>query len=324
MISLLTLLACSGEPATHPPADEHPPPIASTHGDPVADSVHDDMPEAPVASAVSEHEPPAHEPPAEVAHEAAGPVVPVPVVSTPNAPSEPVEVIPEPPVEKRISARVLLRPILLILPVLLGIRLLGARLRRQIPHLRSALFLAELGLLSAALLWVGIRLLTLLQSVVMTRPGVVVLGLLGVAVLPVVFRLSGHVRGLWLIASGTLRVGDAIENGTISGTIHRIGFLQLTLKGAEGEPIIARYDALSAAPVRITSRQTHVPIAVWVAAPTSVEALRQAALLSPYRQAGSPVQVVVDPGRGQAQVRMVLWSRTVAAEAEALLHRAVG
>ncbi len=350
MIALLNLLACgSGEPAHGAPdADAHAPAasaganhpaehapsehaeIAPEHSEPDAHGVHEEP--ASESPAPGEHAPSGHapvEPPpdAAVGHAADGGHEATPAGHAPEPVGSATESTPpvavEPPAVLEEPGRalgVLLRPLLLALPVLLGVRLLGAWVRRRLPYLRSGLFLAELAVLSGVLLWVAGRVLVLLESVSLTRPGMVLLGLLAVAVLPVMLRLIGHLRGLWLIASGTLRVGDTVETATIRGTIQRIGLLQLTLCGADGETVIVRYDALSTASIRVAARRDHAPVELWVERAVDAEQLRRTALLSPYRRAGTPVQVSVEPDGGRARVRMVLWSPAVESEARALLQ----
>ncbi|MFT4974818.1 MAG: hypothetical protein ACI8S6_000701 [Myxococcota bacterium] len=309
IISLLVLLACDTEPAEH--HDPH--------------STHEAAPEPEHHTPSNSHTPPTPEHTADThgsttSHEAAPESAPEPE-PTAEAEAE-VEAESAERSEGTRSAGVLLRPLLLALPFLLGLRLLGARARRRLPHLRNQLFVVELGALSGVLLWVALRELSLLQSIALTRAGLVTFGVLGLAGLPVVLRLAGHLRGLWLVVSGTLQVGDTIEAGPLSGTIHRIGLIQLTLKGAQGEPVIARYDALSTASIRVTSRQNRAPVMFQLDAPGGTEPIRQAALLSPYRRAGTPVHLSVGPGSGQVSVEMVLWDQTVRAEAEALLMQA--
>ncbi|MCO4764284.1 MAG: mechanosensitive ion channel [Myxococcales bacterium] len=153
---------------------------------------------------------------------------------------------------------------------------------------------------SNLIIFVGVLAL-LLRSFFRTAP--VMFGLLAITsaaglVLALARPLQNAVGGAALILRGRVREGDHIELEGRAGTVSEVGLLRLTVRDAEGQTILIPNRLLQDRVVMV-SRRTHlVPVVAQLALETpsrpAVEAARAAALLSPWRVAGTPARAWMD------------------------------
>ncbi len=111
--------------------------------------------------------------------------------------------------------------------------------------------------------------------------------------------LQNMVSGAALILRGRMREGDHIELDDHAGTITEVGLLRLRVRDAEGQTVLIPNRLLHDRVVTV-SRRTHlVPAVARVSVDgspkrTDLSAGRSAALLSPWRVAGTPVRAWTD------------------------------
>jgi len=184
----------------------------------------------------------------------------------------------------------------------------------------------RLGLLAS-----GLRILGLLVGFAgVLRPVLDRAPTLGVGALVIAIALAGVVAPMQLrnLASGLslatrtrLREGDLVTIGAIEGTVRDVGLLRVSLRTVDGGITHVPAADFEREALTVGSRRAAVPIEARVIAglgfdDRSLERLRRAVWLSPYRRAGTDPRVVVDVETGRVEVRMDTWAASSAVEVE--------
>jgi len=122
-----------------------------------------------------------------------------------------------------------------------------------------------------------------------------------------------------------LREGDRVTIGSHVGIVRDVGLTQLQLRCADGAAIFVPNRAVLHEAVRVERAKNTVPVAVRLPShradpgPEIVRAARRSALLSPFRAAGTLVEVEILE-EGEVQVVMQIWSERGVREAKAHLE----
>ena len=158
---------------------------------------------------------------------------------------------------------------------------------------------------------------------------------LGMFTAVVVFGLREQVAdliaGIGLALRGRVKEGDQIAVGELRGMVRRLGLMRTELRSSAGSTLLVPNRALSAAPIDVGRVRNSFPLRValplpgGLASPAQLERARTIATLSPYRDAGSRVDVRVDGER--LLVEFQVWAARLLPAAEqhlrALLARHV-
>jgi hypothetical protein len=184
----------------------------------------------------------------------------------------------------------------------------------------------RLGLLASALRIVGllIGVLGLLRPVITRAP------LLGSAMIVIVLALAGLIApmqlrnlasGLSLATRSRLREGELVIIGALEGTVRDIGLLRVSLRTVDGGITHVPAADFERQAVTVGSRHAAIPIEARARVgpefdDRSLEQLRRALWLSPYRRADSDPQLVFDGEAGRVEVRLDTWAASSAVEVE--------
>lgn len=150
---------------------------------------------------------------------------------------------------------------------------------------------------------------------------------LGLAALTIALReqLQDVVVGLALVGRRRLREGDRVHIGEHSGTVHRVGLTRVELRRADGSAVHVPTRLLGGTALVVGHAKHTVPVTA-VAADVRLprararECARRAALLSPYRSIGTPIDVKQRDG-GRWQVEIHVWSHAAVRDAKVQLEQ---
>ena len=220
----------------------------------------------------------------------------------------------------------LLQPLLVGLGLGLGLKLLGRWARRQLPRLRDDLLLLELALTAAVVITTALAALGALQRSSPLLAGLTLLLVGGTALLLIAKALPGHLSGLWMVLTQTIRVGDAAQIDDVTGTITGIGLVKLSIRTDDGQVVLMPLSHLRRALLSIRAHDRSQSVEITLHADRQqrdamCSALRECALLSPYREPGTPVTVQADARTEQIHIRLIVWSPQVTEAAAALLRQ---
>jgi hypothetical protein len=162
------------------------------------------------------------------------------------------------------------------------------------------------------------------------RPVLGAAPMLGIGGLIVAVALAGLVApmqlrnlasGLSLATRSRLREGDLVTIGSLEGTVRDVGLLRVSLRTVDGGVTHVPAADFEREALTVGSRRAAVPIDARVIAghdfdDRTLERLRRALWLSPYRRAGTDPQIVIDIESGRVEVRMDTWAGSSASEVE--------
>jgi small-conductance mechanosensitive channel len=191
---------------------------------------------------------------------------------------------------------------------------LGSDPRRRLGLLASAMRIAGLVIGIAGLL----------------RPLIVRAPLLGLLTIIIAIALAGLVApmqlrnlasGLSLATRSRLREGDLVTIGALEGTVRDIGLLRVSLRTVDGGITHVPAADFEREAVTVGSRHAAVPIEARASVgpefdDRSLERLRRALWLSPYRRAGTDPRLSFDPDTRRVEVRLDTWAAMSAVEVE--------
>jgi len=184
----------------------------------------------------------------------------------------------------------------------------------------------RLGLLASAMRIVGLligfaglfgRLITRAPMLGLTAT-IVTLALAGL-IAPM--QLRNLASGISLATRSRLREGDLVTIGALEGTVRDIGLLRVSLRTVDGGITHVPAADFEREAVTVGSRHAAVPIEARVPVgpefdDRSLERLRRALWLSPFRRAGTEPRLVFDSEAGRVEVRLDTWAATSAADVE--------
>lgn len=150
---------------------------------------------------------------------------------------------------------------------------------------------------------------------------VVTMGLVTAANLDRVRSLIVGVMPRW---RQRVRLGDRIHSGDTEGVVRRFGVFGLELETMDGERVHVPNHMLASGPLVVQRARDAIQVSVTIPNvpqdERTLEQLRRAVLLSPYRVAGSPVGVTP---RGKSVVlQLQAWSKEATKDASRQLERA--
>lgn len=194
---------------------------------------------------------------------------------------------------------------------------MGTDPKRRLGPVRTALNVAISG---------GVAYL-LLRRVLVAAP-VTTLAAIALAASAAMLVFAHPIQNVWagfvLSFRRRLREGDRVTVGDQSGIVRDIGITQLHLRSADGAALYVPNRVVLRECYRVEQAKNTVPVRVRVEAnvsewkPEHVRAVRRSALLSPFRAAGTPIDVEVTPEG--AQVVIQVWSERAAREARLQLE----
>ena len=126
--------------------------------------------------------------------------------------------------------------------------------------------------------------------------GMLVMGCAAVVLVATIDRIRSLVVGMLPHWRREVRVGDHLALGEVSGVVRRFGLFRIELEAARGDRIHLPNLLLATGPVRVRRAREASVVSVTLADlpganDVVIEAVRLAALLSPYRGAGAPVRI---------------------------------
>jgi small-conductance mechanosensitive channel len=184
----------------------------------------------------------------------------------------------------------------------------------------------KLGLLASALRIAGL----LIGFAGLLRPVIIRAPMLGLVAIIVTLALAGIIApmqlrnlasGLSLATRSRLREGDLVTVGALEGTVRDIGLLRVSLRTVDGGITHVPAADFEREAVTVGSRNAAVPIEARVSVgpefdDRSLDRLRRALWLSPYRRANTEPRLVFDSETGRVEVRLDTWAASSAAEVE--------
>lgn len=189
---------------------------------------------------------------------------------------------------------------------------------RRLAYVTSLVSLASLAAVgTVAFFWVAVPAMANL-------PLWAALALSGVAILAALPFLQNLVAGLYLGSRRELREGDEIRLGEVTGVVGEVGLLRLRLRKADGTHVSVPNRLALQSPLEVQRATGRARIIVDVdlgdVGPTTMEIVREAALLCPYRVPETPVHV--RPHRGTLHVELEAWRPRCQQEVGYYLHAA--
>jgi hypothetical protein len=150
--------------------------------------------------------------------------------------------------------------------------------------------------------------------------GISVLGL-ALAGLVAPMQLRNLASGLALATRSRLREGDLVTIGALEGTVRDIGLLRISLRTIDGGLTWVPASELDREAVTVGSRRAAIPIEARVVVgqhldERTIERLRRALWLSPYRRANTDPRVTLDAEAGRVDVRIDTWTASSTVEVE--------
>lgn len=225
------------------------------------------------------------------------------------------------------SPRAVLAVLVLLVATAAMLALLGsiARVGRRVAvgsarRLTQLLDLLRLGAVVSAT-YLVLREVIVAAPVIGSVVTMVVLGLVTVANLDRVRSLIVGVMPRW---RQRVRLGDRIHAGDTEGVVRHFGVFGIELETMDGQRVHLPNHLLASGPLVVQRARDAIQVSVTVTNvpqdERTLEQLRRAVLLSPYRVAGSPVGVTP---RGKSVVlQLQAWSKDATKDASRQLERA--
>lgn len=134
-------------------------------------------------------------------------------------------------------------------------------------------------------------------------------------------QLRNLASGLSLAPRSRLREGDLVTIGALAGTVRDIGLLRISLRTADGGITHVPAADFEREAVTVGSRHATVPIEAQVSVgpefdDRSLERLRRALWLSPYRRADSEPRLAFNSETSRVEVRIDTWAAMSTSEVE--------